>query len=957
MLQILRVAGMRQSVALCIFTLGNACLSLRYSTTSSLERPVLLSAFALLMTGCCLILHTRLKTGEAVSAKRHLRHIAQGQARAESLYTIAVVIAIVARAFLFRHTLWWTQCTAPAVFTILPALLLAAEWAWPQHDYTPLASSERSPGPPQGIWSHLGSITKKRSGTRSRFPARHLALALSWAILVNRVLVLMDHTTGAVCPAGTLWPAAGLVQILGLGLDGAALFILGRLRRKTQPEEEKPGPGGRGGHLGEECLLAAATMLLLLLATSPFATTSVRELAASSSFRSLVVRDLFMDSFLATAVLLSGLILLAHMTPITLALIGGAAFLSVHHTFQTAHGYGASQSVSPTALVIAIFTIGFLAIMSHNTIRLETEVSRLSNFDKTQHKKRLIACLTMITLLFSINCVRSLLTPPHDPLPIIQSAQNAGNDWLFQAARSQTASDAAAAYKARYGMPPPPKFDDWHAFALKHKSPVIDTFDQIRADLLPFWGLPPAELRKRTSQLLAQRDLGIGGIRIRGGKVMLSPNTPGTHLWMLEAYKEMIEPFATSLPDMDVAFNLDDECRVAMPAAVLSQLREEGRRPLHLLTSSKANGHPLRGWFSKAADPPLDEAYLEKDHVDTSLSRFFSKKTPRLPLYDTYIAPTCPSDSAALQYKWWDGNVALPAAHGGITAAPPDLCDRPDLARMHGFLLSPASFVVTQEAMPIFSQSRVDGFNDILVPSPWNYVDKVGVDETTDMEWQLKQDTVFWRGSSSDGFAKGNSWPGFLRARLVNLAKALRSGLPSSRTSPSALPDIDISFVGNFTHCDPSDCRSEAATFHGHTQASGAPKIDFQEHWLYRHLIDVDGAGFSGRFLPFLRSHSTAYRATLFRTWYDERVKPWKHYVPLDVSLSGLWDVVWLVSKKLIVKQEDSELSLGERIAIDGHDWAAKALRKEDMQVYMFRLLLEWGRLVDDDREELGYDP
>lgn len=711
-----------------------------------------------------------------------------------------------------------------------------------------------------------------------------------------------------------------------------------------------------GSHLGEECLLAAATMLLLLLITSPFATTSLREIAASSSFRSLVVKDLGMDSFLATVVLLSGLNLLAYLTPITLALVGGAAFLSVHHNLQTAHGYGVSHSVSPTALIIGILASGCLALLSHDTIRLDSEISRLPNLDKTQHKKRLTACFAMVSLLFSVNCIRSIISQPSDPLPIIQSAQNAANDWLFEAGKSETATDAAANYKARYAMPPPPKFDKWHAFALKHKSPVIDTFDQIHADMLPFWGLSPATLRERTGHLLAQAALGIGGIRIRGGKVLLSSGTPGTHLWMMEAYKEMIEPFAASLPDMDVAFNLDDECRVAVPADALSQLHEEGKRPLHVLASSKDNGHPLRGWFSKAADPAVDEMDLEK-YMGTPLSRVFSKKKPRLPLYDEYIAPTCPSDSAALKHKWWDGDYALPEAQGGITAAKSDLCDRPDLARIHGFLISPASFVVTQEAMPIFSQSRVDGFNDILVPSPWNYIDKVSVNETTDMEWKLKQDTLFWRGSSSDGFAEGNNWPGFLRARLVNLAKALLSGPSSSSTSMSALPKVDVSFAGNFSHCDPSECRSETATFYGHKKGLGAPTIDFQEHWLYRHLIDVDGAGFSGRFLPFLRSRSTPYRASLFRTWFDERVKPWKHYVPLDVSLSGLWDVVWLVSKKLIVKQEESELSLGERIAIDGHDWAAKALRKEDMEVYMFRLLLEWGRLIDDDREELGYDP
>lgn len=45
----------------------------------------------------------------------------------------------------------------------------------------------------------------------------------------------------------------------------------------------------------------------------------------------------------------------------------------------------------------------------------------------------------------------------------------------------------------------------------------------------------------------------------------------------------------------------------------------------------------------------------------------------------------------------------------------------------------------------------------------------------------------------------------------------------------------------------------------------------------------------------------------------------------------------------------------GERIAEQGREWAQKVLRKEDMEIYFFRLLLEWGRLTDDDRDTIGF--
>lgn len=44
----------------------------------------------------------------------------------------------------------------------------------------------------------------------------------------------------------------------------------------------------------------------------------------------------------------------------------------------------------------------------------------------------------------------------------------------------------------------------------------------------------------------------------------------------------------------------------------------------------------------------------------------------------------------------------------------------------------------------------------------------------------------------------------------------------------------------------------------------------------------------------------------------------------------------------------------GKYIAEAGREWANKVLRKEDMEIYMFRLLLEYGRITDDNRDELG---
>lgn len=905
-------------------------------------------------------------------------------------------------------------------------MLLIERFTVPQQysgDYTALGAAEVL-ATPRSKTLHLQQRLRE---TGRNFPLRYAGLALVWAALASQSLMLTEQPTGtgAVCPANTWLPRPGIApHLLVRWLDSTALWIVGRTLRRQQRQQQQTeqaeaaktitAPSSNWGGVAAQLLLAALIMILLLVLSAPFSATSLRELVGHPA--GLVVSHLFRDSILATAVLLSGACLLAHMTPSTLTLLGSGVGLASYHIFKMAEEYDTIRFPVRTSLVppaVGVLAVVCIALLRDEALRFDAEVLGLAHPDP-KLRRRLTACLVIFSAALQLTYTWSSLTSTHSHLKnnnnnskantfgnnvisLIQSAQRASDAWTSQARISHQLPEAVAEYKRRYGLPPPPGFDKWYAFATAHNSPVIDAFDQIHEDLLPFWGLPASVLRARTGHLLAQTNLGIGGLRIRNGSWsgarQISPGTPGTHRWMMEAYGLMIEPFVQSLPDMDLVFNIDDEPRVVVPAeALFMQHIEPGRRARARLAGSRANGHPLRPYFSDAADPPWEEdAFLDMEHRAAKEnahkpSEQFSAR-PRLPIYDTFIAPTCPPNSAAQRRRWWDGTRTLPEARGGVISSVPDLCDRPDLARMHGFLLSPGAFAVTQQVMPIFSQSRADGFNDILVPSPWNFVEKVGLDETQDREWKDKQDTVFWRGSASDGYSRGNTWPGFTRTRLVNLAnRALwgRSTATVSHGGSSSNNDtvlttvnpavVDVSFVNGFTRCDTSDCRAETRTFYSAAASSSSwppPAVDFQDHWANQHLLDVDGAGFSGRFLPFLRSKSAVYRATLFRTWYDERVHPWRHYIPVDVSLSGLWDLIHFVRGHVVTGREEvaaghvdgmegqldqEKTSLAESVAADGREWARKALRKEDMQVYMFRLLLEWGRLVDDAREELGYD-
>lgn len=89
---------------------------------------------------------------------------------------------------------------------------------------------------------------------------------------------------------------------------------------------------------------------------------------------------------------------------------------------------------------------------------------------------------------------------------------------------------------------------------------------------------------------------------------------------------------------------------------------------------------------------------------------------------------------------------------------------------------------------------------------------------------------------------------------------------------------------------------------------------------------------------------------------------PWVHFIPIDTRYHALHSTMsyfigldgrgTLNGRKQITpgRTEDARW-----IAQQGRKWAEKAMRKADMEVYLFRLLLEWGRVIDDNRDSLSF--
>lgn len=506
---------------------------------------------------------------------------------------------------------------------------------------------------------------------------------------------------------------------------------------------------------------------------------------------------------------------------------------------------------------------------------------------------------------------------------------------------------------------------------------VIDDFDQIHADLLPFRAFSPGRIRELTHELATNPFNDIGAISIRNGTARVQEGIKPTHAWMVQGAAKMIENFAQHLPDMDLAFNLNDEPRVAVPWEMTSVM------------SNQAKSHRLASDNSLASEWSVDRdsQWAAIEPADQTTTTVFTDSSFRR-IFDRYVSVLCPPSSKARSQRIWDRrHICLSCIRPHSMGQFPldwnsmtDICHQPDLGSLHGFFISPASFKVAQELTPVFSQSKVSGFNDILFPSPWNYVDKVKYDPSEkhpDPNYLEKDNTLFWIGSTSEGASRAGEWKGIPRQRFAHLINNNTLNhvsvlLPIDRgnetfqyrimdgSSPSKYLGLNttVHIADPIVRCG-MDCNAQKK------ELGMTSKVDFQSHWQYRYLFDLDGAGFSGRFLPFLQSHSLPFKTGLFRQWFDSRVTPWLHYVPVDIRLHGVWSTLAYFAgvdvpvighadgqRKTVMEGHDLR---GEWIAKQGRQWAEAALRKEDMEIYFFRLLLEWGRLTDDQRDTLGF--
>ncbi|CVK91464.1 related to capsule-associated protein [Fusarium mangiferae] len=491
------------------------------------------------------------------------------------------------------------------------------------------------------------------------------------------------------------------------------------------------------------------------------------------------------------------------------------------------------------------------------------------------------------------------------PHPVRALYNKAQKEFENQSTRQSTSFDAASHnYQHKYGIEPPSGFKGWYDAARSNGSPLIDDFDSLYQTISPFWRLSGSQVLDAMLQAksLPGSDLWLCTFSGTSSTTTCSHSYRTFDRHVSRMFNNILANF-TGLPDVTFLVNHIDEPRV------ISQPFPEASSPHdRRITVGDRSRHPIWDLLTKNCGPREREAEGQ-DNIDT------------------FGLPFVTNISSAQ-----------------------DLCQHPEYSASHGFMMSPVSFRPIHGLVPIFSTGKLSTMSDILIPSPAYTEQEFIYDESKDVDWDRKRDSLYWAGSNTGGFALDTHWQLFHRQRFVELTQNLRTNKFYNylRTKGSAVQKVKSSFLNGrlfdvtFTRifqCQRKACRDQDAYFDTKSW------VDKDEALKSTLAFDIDGNGISGRYYKLLASMSVPIKQTLFQEWHDDRLIPWLHYVPVSRSMEELPELVFYLTSTPSGKE------VARQIARQGRQWHTRAFREVDMGLYVYRLLLEMARLQDPQRK------
>jgi len=703
--------------------------------------------------------------------------------------------------------------------------------------------------------------------------------------------------------------------------------------------------------LSKVLIMASTTVAVVWMAIH--STTDNRR--GNVKFGHLYGIDILLDSFAFTALAISATSWACEVTPVV-SLVSITSFIGIGCSVSKVFSLGDWMHLSRSASLLPLFLIafGFITFVCVNDIRYVVVLRRtLVVF--------LLVVLLITCTIFALIRPLSHFEKRHPVNDLIYEARAVHDRWLLRAATSRSIVTAVTTYEERHGgRLPPPKFGEWYQLA--SGSAVIDDFHQVDKDLEVFWTMTPAALRKRVE--LATSYSGVGSITVKNGEVIASDVGDDANSLDFNELINMVKKFSRHLPDMLIPVNLNHAPRV-LPSWTDKRLRNQA----YLESMAKIISTRSENESTLIAEVLRPNGSSKTEH-DQTWHRTLANELRHI------FLEACPSTSLVktrphLKVGSFCSACVKPHSRGQFLndwSKSFETCNQPDLAHLHSFFMTDPVWPPIQELVPLFSSFKTEGFSDIVLPLSQSHTDEPDHDEP----FSKRKDALFWSTSVGIHSLDEEVLSGSQELRLMHLINKpgprdrVTMVLPVHESeegfkSESVLvteANSDLPFnvgVRDYDSCLSKNCDLFKQIYGKH--------IDGEDPMNYRYiLLTDDDEGPPKSFLKVLHSRSVPFISTIFQTWYSDRLTPWLHFVPIDIRYQALHaTVLYFTGTANRAKMNGIDMYVkgrpndAEWIAQQGQRWAARALQKDDREIYLFRLLLEWGRLIDDQRDNIGY--
>lgn len=669
----------------------------------------------------------------------------------------------------------------------------------------------------------------------------------------------------AFCPMSENKTTILALQYLGIFLDAAVLILAWRILTSSRTTTNRL--------RSLSAILVSSSVLVSLVILVPslisYRLKGYFHFAEMYGVDSLYLFDVFNDAMVFSFLFISFSLFTCQASP--LMSTGIIVFLCGALAIYVKLGLlGTYEQLSRSGIVLPLYALcfGFAIFMFRNQVRLVLPRAALS--------------FLLVAAMIGISCYCLLannILARHPLDTLISQSRTKADHWVVHASTSQSVRVAVDEYRDRHaGRSPPPGFDVWFEFAKAKGSAILDHFQQIEDDILPFWGISPSKIREDITQLGTNRDIGL--VSIRKGVATHPPAVDSSNDPIMDDLVDLIQPFAQHLQDMDLPINLLDRPRVLATWSDRNRFRKGGTVKSLLapgLTkrdgdqaspaeggSNQESGKNARDLQSRLKDRQFSTAWEHQRNLGQacppgSLSRsgFYSNNRD--------FCSHCVDIHARGQFL---GNWSLAQ----------DLCHQPDMFNLHGFYMSELPLKPFSELVPMFSRSKTDRFSDILIPLSRG--DDTYSTDSKEKPLVNKEARLFWRGDvgTDFGMVPPRLLSGGHQERLSHLAnnatateyttmclaipgdkeKFRYERVPLSELSSALKLDVGIS---DYSMCLSPECAAAKKEF------GFKPKDDNdKERMNSRYIMVMDSdEGPPRDFLKILRSESVPFVASVFK--------------------------------------------------------------------------------------------